>query len=160
MKISSDELTKLMQENLTVSEIEQDLSGYTYYHIPSEEISKASKLIREHFAENDIILTQMFGTDYPENKEILLIYSWWDITSELFFHIKVHLPYDNLSIKSISEDWEAVIWHEREAYEMLGVNFEGHPDLELPFLLPEEMVGEHPLRKSFKLIAREKEGKQ
>ena len=44
-------------------------------------------------------------------------------------------------------------WHERETWEMFGIDFEGHPGLRHIYL-PEEFEG-HPLRKDFPLIARE-----
>lgn len=44
-------------------------------------------------------------------------------------------------------------WHEREAHEMFGIEFEGHPNL-VPLYLPEGFAG-HPLRKSFPLLSRE-----
>jgi NADH-quinone oxidoreductase subunit C len=44
-------------------------------------------------------------------------------------------------------------WHEREAAEMFGIDFEGHPQLQKLYL-PDGFIG-HPLRKSFPLLSRE-----
>jgi NADH-quinone oxidoreductase subunit C len=44
-------------------------------------------------------------------------------------------------------------WHEREAFEMFGIQFEGHPRL-IHLYLPDSFIG-NPLRKSFPLLSRE-----
>jgi NADH-quinone oxidoreductase subunit C len=44
-------------------------------------------------------------------------------------------------------------WHEREAHEMFGIDFEGHPNL-IHLYLPDSFVG-NPLRKSYPLLSRE-----
>ena len=56
-----------------------------------------------------------------------------------------------------AESWVPVYpgadWHEREAWEMFGIVFDGHPSLRHLYL-PSEFEG-HPLRKDFPLLARE-----
>src|SRR5262249_22318643 len=56
------------------------------------------------------------------------------------------------AVPSIVEVYPGAAWHEREAYEMFGVDFPGHPDL-APLLLAPEFEG-HPLRKDFVLASR------
>ena len=52
-------------------------------------------------------------------------------------------------VPSVSSVWKTALWHEREAYDMLGVWFTGHPDLRR-ILCPEDWVG-YPLRKDYEL---------
>lgn len=55
---------------------------------------------------------------------------------------------DNLpSVPSVSSVWRTADWHEREAFDLMGIYFEGHPDLRR-ILLPEDWVG-YPLRKDY-----------
>jgi NADH:ubiquinone oxidoreductase subunit C len=52
------------------------------------------------------------------------------------------------AIASVSLIWRTAEFHEREAYELFGVSFKGHPDLRL-LILPEGWEGKNPLRKDF-----------
>jgi len=63
--------------------------------------------------------------------------------------LKVRTPRDNPSVKSLTGLYWNANWYEREAWEMFGINFEGHPEL-YPLLLPDELVGSWPWRKDFK----------
>jgi len=52
-------------------------------------------------------------------------------------------------LSSVSDLWPTANWHEREAYDLSGVYFEGHPNLQR-ILCPEDWVG-HPLRKDYEM---------
>jgi NADH-quinone oxidoreductase subunit C len=67
--------------------------------------------------------------------------------------LKVRLPTDEPTLPTLSELFPTADWHEREAMEMFGVRFEGHPQ-PVKLLLPEPFEG-HPLRKDFPLMTRE-----
>ena len=67
--------------------------------------------------------------------------------------LKVRLAPDDLVCPTISDIFPTANWHEREAGEMFGITFEGHPQ-PVKLLLPEPFEG-HPLRKDFPLMSRE-----
>jgi len=65
-------------------------------------------------------------------------------------HLVVKLKLDRNSpvADSVSDIWRTAEFNEREAYEMFGVEFTGHPDLRL-LILPDGWEGKNPMRKDF-----------
>jgi NADH-quinone oxidoreductase subunit C len=66
--------------------------------------------------------------------------------------VKADVPDDDAVVDSWLPVYAGANWHEREAHEMFGIRFAGHPDLRNMYL-PTEFEG-HPLRKDFPLLAR------
>ena len=75
----------------------------------------------------------------------------YHLTSTAFRHtivVKCNLNNDTPEIQTVSGIWKTAVFHEREAYEMFGVNFLNHPDLRL-LILPDGWEGKNPMRKNF-----------
>jgi len=62
--------------------------------------------------------------------------------------VKSKLDVATPAIETVSNIWRTAEFHEREVYEMFGVNFINHPDLRL-LILPDGWEGKNPLRKDF-----------
>lgn len=62
--------------------------------------------------------------------------------------VKTKLDRNKPEIETVSHIWRTAEFHEREVYEMFGVNFLNHPDLRL-LILPDGWEGKNPLRKDF-----------
>jgi len=75
-----------------------------------------------------------------------------DISTGRAVTIKTDLPDDDLSIATWIPVYSGANWHEREAAEMFGIDFVGHPNLRKLYL-PGDFQG-HPMRKDFALLAR------
>jgi NADH-quinone oxidoreductase subunit C len=76
-----------------------------------------------------------------------LTYVLYSIPKKHSLVLKVPLEEDDPTSPSLAEVWRAANWGEREAWDMYGIRFEGHPDLRR-ILLYEEFEG-HPLRKDY-----------
>jgi NADH-quinone oxidoreductase subunit C len=72
--------------------------------------------------------------------------------THLGINVKADVPNDSYTIESISSVFAGANWHEREAHEMFGISFTGHPDLRNMYL-PTDFEG-FPMRKDFPLLAR------
>jgi len=77
-----------------------------------------------------------------------VVYNLYSIPFDRHFALKVSVPRDMAELDSVEAIWKTANWHEREAYDMFGVTFRGHPDLRR-ILLPADWDG-HPLRKDYK----------
>jgi NADH-quinone oxidoreductase subunit C len=76
----------------------------------------------------------------------------WSTAGRYGVLVRTRVPRDAPALESIVDIYPGAAWHERETYEMFGVDFPGHPHL-VPLLLPPEFEG-HPLRKEFVLASR------
>lgn len=75
----------------------------------------------------------------------------YHLTSTKFRHtivVKSVLQNENPEIETVSIIWKTAEFHEREVYEMFGINFLNHPDLRL-LILPDGWEGKNPMRKNF-----------
>jgi NADH-quinone oxidoreductase subunit C len=63
------------------------------------------------------------------------------------FAVRVAVDRNHPVVPSVADIWPAADWHEREAYDLMGITFSGHPDLRR-ILCPEDWEG-HPLRKDY-----------
>ncbi len=63
--------------------------------------------------------------------------------------LKARVPEEAPRIDTVTSVWHTANWHERETYDLMGIRFDGHPDLRR-ILLPEDWEG-HPLRKEYPL---------
>ncbi len=78
-----------------------------------------------------------------------VVYHLYSMTHKNKIVLKVFCMRDNPHVQSVSAVWGTAEWHEREAYDMMGIIFDEHPDLRR-ILTPDDWEG-HPLRKDYKV---------
>lgn len=99
-------------------------------------------------------LSSLSGVDYGvDSGRFGVVYHLASIPYRLQLTLKISVEHDRNadelpSFKSVSSVYRTADWHEREAYDLLGIYFEGHPDLRR-ILLPDDWEG-YPLRKDYK----------
>jgi NADH-quinone oxidoreductase subunit C len=87
------------------------------------------------------------GVDYPADERIVVVYHVFSYEKRHRVVLKVYLNRDDPVMPTLVNVWSTANWQERECFDLLGVRFEGHPDLRR-LLLPDDWEG-HPLRKDF-----------
>lgn len=143
-----DELERLVTEVLgeKVFKVEH-LFGELVVWVKPEDILFACQRAKEDKSLDFNYLRCLSCVDYPDNFE--LNYHLYSIDRRHKLAFKSQLPKDEPIIASVTAVWQGADWHEREAADLFGITFKGHPDPK-PLLL-EEGVEEHPFLKSFPL---------
>lgn len=143
-----DEIVEILKEHFSDLEIAlfAEHAGEPYILVPVEAIEEVMRFLRhdEHLQFNSLI--DLCGVDYPP-EHIAVVYHLHSLSLFHRVKVKVHAPRENGKVPSVSTIWGLADWMEREVYDLLGVNFSGHPDLRR-LLLPPDWVG-HPLRKDY-----------
>ncbi len=92
-------------------------------------------------------LANLSGVDYVADEQLAVVYDLYSSELKHTFAVKVYCDRADARVPSVTALWPAANWHEREAYDLLGITFEGHPDLRR-ILMADDWVG-HPLRKDY-----------
>ena len=87
------------------------------------------------------------GIDYVADSKMCCVYDLWSFELRHSIAVKVFTPREKPSIPSVADLWPVADWHEREAYDLLGIDFPGHPDLRR-ILCADDWEG-FPLRKDY-----------
>jgi NADH-quinone oxidoreductase subunit C len=95
-------------------------------------------------------LSSLTATDHPgKDPRFWVAYELRSVEHAHRMRVKVGLPADDPHIASITALFPTADWHEREVWDLFGLVFDGHPDLDR-ILLPDDWEG-HPLRKDEEL---------
>lgn len=92
---------------------------------------------------------QAFQVGEQEHPRFAVVYHLLSTTKNWRLRVKVFLNESNMMVPSVHKLWKAADWFEREAYDLYGILFEGHPDLRR-ILTDYGFIG-HPFRKDFPL---------
>lgn len=95
-------------------------------------------------------LADLCGVDYPDRRHRFeVVYNLFSMKHGHRLILKAQIPENDPSVDSVVPVWSGANWHEREACDMYGILFNGHPDLRR-ILMPEDWEG-YPLRKDYPL---------
>jgi len=115
--------------------------------VARERILEALKFARDDADGQFACFVDITGADYPERERRLeVVYHLLSLTKNHRLRLRVQTDEDT-PIASATSVYVGADWFEREAYDLLGVSFEGHPDLRR--LLTDYGFEGHPLRKDF-----------
>ncbi len=118
---------------------------------PWSAVDPAAILEIAQFVRSDERLTMdhlelLGGADYKDRIEV--VYVLYSMKARHRYTLKCRLPREAPSLHTVESVWAVANWHEREAYDMFGIIFEGHSDMRR-ILCPDDWEG-FPLRKDYK----------
>jgi NADH-quinone oxidoreductase subunit C len=124
--------------------------GETTLRIRPEDLLSLCRFLREDPEMAFDFLIDLCGVDYlPREPRFQVVYHLCSTRTRLRLRLKVSLPGTDPKIASVFSVWKAADWMEREAFDMYGITFAGHPDLRRILLTPEWQG--YPLRKDYPL---------
>ncbi|MGO4268972.1 NADH-quinone oxidoreductase subunit C [Paenibacillus sp. TAF58] len=116
-----------------------------YVVIHSSRWLQAALVLRDHEELRCDYLRNLSGVDQETHLEVA--YHLLSLTHKNEYCVKVKTDREQPSIPSVAPVWATADWNEREVYDLLGIDFPGHPNL-VRIMMPDDWVG-HPLRKDY-----------
>ncbi len=98
-------------------------------------------------------ITDICSVDFIGQEERYeVVYHFYSVKHNHRIRIKARVPEKDAVIDSLCPIWKGANWLEREVYDLMGIKFNGHPDMRR-ILMPDDFVG-HPLRKDYPIEGR------
>jgi NADH-quinone oxidoreductase subunit C len=124
--------------------------GETTVSLKGEAVVNAARILKEDPDLDFDFLAMLTAVDYlPQEPRFNVVYRLYSLRNKVTIGMAVPLPGDSPSLPTIESVFPAANWHEREVYDMFGIEFEGHSDPRR-ILMPHDWEG-HPLRKDYPL---------
>lgn len=115
--------------------------------IPRERLLELARFAAEDPGFHMDYLSFVTGVDQPAAGQIEVVYHLFSSIHRHELLLKVRTDRADPRVDSVTPIWRGADWHEREAYDLLGITFEGHPNLRR-IMMTEDWAG-HPLRKDY-----------
>ncbi|MEO8665996.1 MAG: NADH-quinone oxidoreductase subunit C [Ignavibacteria bacterium] len=148
----TDERLNLLKSKLQNFKIlYSDVNGTPSLIIPKEEVLDVCKVLKQDELLKFNSCVDAVSVDRFEKKNRFeMIYNLISIDNNERVFIKIILDSKNPEMETLSFIWKSANWYEREAYDMMGINFLNHPDLRRMYM--PESYEYYPLRKDFPLM--------
>jgi len=129
--------------------------GYQGYIVRADYLLEFARLLRDEDGYD--YLSSLSGVDYLQDNILEVVYQVYKTTGGAGLIFKVQVPRENPVVNSLVSLYPGAEFQEREAFDMYGIQFDGHPDLRR-ILLWEGFAG-YPLRKDWKEAFYEEDAK-
>jgi NADH-quinone oxidoreductase subunit C len=131
-----------------------EFRGETTLYVERTAIKDLARFCKEELGFT--YLVDLSGVDnFGEEPRFEVVYELYHYELGVHLRLKISVSEDELEVPTVSDIWATADWHEREAYDMYGIKFNGHPDLTR--ILMWEGYPFYPLRKDFPLAGRPSE---
>lgn len=119
--------------------------GMLTLYVEPADVLETCRQLKSHPDLDFNYLICLSSIDRKEHLEVA--YNLRSLNLKHEFCLRTKLSRNDPRVPSVTSLWKAANWHEREAFDLMGIVFEGHPDLRR-ILLPEDWEG-YPLRKDY-----------
>lgn len=148
-----DRLVALLKADVAEDAVEDAVINYENDHLPTVTIKNehwlsCAHLLRRHADWSCDYLRNLSGVDQETHLEV--VYHMINLSTKAEVAVHVKADREAPSVASVTPIWPTADWNEREAYDLLGIQFTGHPDLRR-IMMPDDWVG-HPLRKDYESL--------
>jgi NADH-quinone oxidoreductase subunit C len=150
----ADEFAEALLENGVprgaVDQVTVDRGEITFY-VRREHLLQMCRTLRDDPALRFELCSSVSGVDYGADvdRRLHVVYHLTSMTYRRRIRLGVSVDADDAHVPSVVEVYPTADWHEREAWDMFGVVFDGHPAL-TRILMPDDWEG-HPQRKDYPL---------
>jgi NADH-quinone oxidoreductase subunit C len=135
----------IIDEKFEVKHLDKTSNGIEVLEVPKDNLVDFATALKMDVNTQFNMLLSISGIDLDTCFQV--VYFLYSTVFNKKFVLKVELDKENPSVDTLSEIYSAANWHERETYDLFGIKFNNHPNLER-ILLPKDWVG-HPLRKNY-----------
>lgn len=149
MSVLLEYIDKLKAENAEWVSDFKDARGEVTIFVPREFLVDVCWVLKTKYQFD--MLADLCGADRgpEEDPRFEVNYHLFSTVHHKRLRLKVLLTEDEPSVGTVTTVWKTANWHERETFDLVGVIFDGHPDLRR-ILLPSDFDG-HALRKDYPL---------
>ena len=126
-----------------------DVNGTPDITIKNEEEMNVCKMLRDE-AGMDWLVDAVSVDRFKKQDRFEMIYNLRSTKTRDRLFIRIKLDSKEPAMESLTQVWDSANWYEREAYDMMGINFINHPDLRRMYM-PDDYEY-YPLRKDFPLM--------
>lgn len=116
--------------------------------VRADAIGSVVRALRDEPAWRFDFLQNLTVVDWPKQAKLEVVYHLFSYAHGHELVAKLDVPREQPRVPSIAALYRNADWLEREQYDLLGVVFDGHPDLRR-LLMPDDWVG-HPMRKDYR----------
>ena len=152
MEMMNERVLERLKEQCAGSVSEaNEFRGELTIVIPKERIIEVCKFLKEDSGLRFDLLADLCGIDMnTPTKRFGVIYNLYSYRNKHRIRLKTFAEEEHPKVPTVTVVWGTANWHEREAFDMYGILFEGHPDLRRIYM-PDEFEY-FPLRKDFPLM--------
>jgi NADH-quinone oxidoreductase subunit C len=149
-KVTQKEIFEKLREKFggAIIEFKDEKPSDAIIQIAPDKVDEICLHLRDSEEFQFDFLNCLTGLDNPD-RTLSAVYNLFSFPKRHKVTLKATVAREQPDIKSVAGIWLAANWHEREAYDIIGINFVGHPDLRR-ILLPYDWEG-YPLRKDYEV---------